>query len=299
MKKRLLDVVFNGVNEMTKNILKQGRVAVITGAAKGIGAEAAQYFAEKKMHLVLFDKDEETLVALAERLDTPVRYLVGDVCHFQDLQALLTLTYKEFGECALLFNNAGIMQKTNPTDAYSNWQQVMDINLASIVNLQHLFVPRMLEQQEESAIVNVGSKEGITTPPGNVAYSVSKAGVKILTEHLEHSLRQEADRKVTTHLLVPGYTWTPMNFPGANFEDVTSKPAEPWTARELMEYFETAFVRGDFYIIARDNEVTEEMDAKRMRWAMDDLIYNRPALSRWHRDYEKDFQDWLEHGVMP
>ncbi|MGZ7204673.1 SDR family NAD(P)-dependent oxidoreductase, partial [Streptococcus pyogenes] len=105
----------------------------------------------------------------------------------------------------------------------------MEVNLFSIVEAQSIFVPSLLQQNSPAAIVNLGSKEGITTPPGNAAYSVSKAGVKVLTEQLAHELRQIPDHQVTAHLLVPGYTWTPMNFPNADFSNAESKPAAPWS----------------------------------------------------------------------
>ncbi|MCP5586843.1 SDR family oxidoreductase, partial [Klebsiella pneumoniae] len=78
-----------------------------------------------------------------------------------------------------------------------------------------------------SAIVNLGSKQGITTPPGNNAYNVSKAGVKIVTEQLAHDLFKECGNKITAHLLVPGYTWTPMNSPEMD-EQHDEQPKGTW-----------------------------------------------------------------------
>ncbi|MEX2805541.1 SDR family NAD(P)-dependent oxidoreductase [Streptococcus sp. H31] len=283
---------------MTRTIIQKNRVAVITGAAAGIGLAATKFLSEKGMKLVLFDINEDALKAVVETLPTEAVYLGGDVRDYSALEKLHQLTYETFGECALLFNNAGIGKKAGPLDAYSDWEETVAVNFSSIVNLQHLFVPTMLAQNNEGAVVNLGSKEGITTPPGNVAYSVSKGAVKILTEHLQHELRNIPDCQVSAHLLVPGYTWTPMNFPEADFERPETKPEAPWSAEELLEYFYKRFEQGDFYIIALDNEVTKVIDDRRMRWAMDDLIYNRPALSRWDKDYQEAFSSWQNKGPL-
>ncbi|QQK73827.1 SDR family oxidoreductase [Pectobacterium versatile] len=150
----------------------------------------------------------------------------------------------------------------------------------------------MMAQEGRSAIVNLGSKEGITTPPGNAAYSVAKAGVKVLTEQLAHELRNHVGEKVTAHLLVPGYTWTPMNFPGMD-ETTDSQPSAAWSANQVIDYFIEHFRQGDFYIICPDNEVTTAMDKKRIAWASQDILNNRPALSRWHPEWKMAFEEWM------
>jgi len=140
----------------------------------------------------------------------------------------------------------------------------------------------------------LGSKEGITTPPGNAAYSVAKAGLKVLTEQLAHELREAAGDKVTAHLFVPGYTWTPMN--AAHKEVGTDKPDEAWSAEELLAYFDGRFRAGDFYILCPDNVVTADLDAKRIGWATGDIIENRPALSRWHPEWKERFAAFVQRS---
>jgi NAD(P)-dependent dehydrogenase (short-subunit alcohol dehydrogenase family) len=276
-------------------IVSPGRVAVITGAAMGIGAAAARRFAREGMRLCLFDRDAAALNRSAATLDAEVQVVVGDVTASGDLTRLCDTAYSAFGEVALLMNNAGIVAGSGPWGDPADWRHQLEVNLLSIVAAQHLFVPRMLEQGGGAAIVNLGSKEGITTPPGNAAYSVAKAGVKVLTEQLAHELRSVQGGKVTAHLLVPGYTWTPMNFPSMD-EDGGQKPDEPWTADQVVDYFIGRFARGDFYILCPDNAVTPEMDAKRIRWACDDIVLNRPALSRWHPDWKGRFAAWMSDG---
>lgn len=278
---------------MTESVIKPGRVAVITGAAKGIGAAAARRFAHEGMRLSLFDRDDEALRSLADTLNTECNLVTGDVTNEQDLMRLRDTTLNAFGEVGLLMNNAGIKQGGGPWDAPDNWRKQLEANLLSVVAMQHLFVPVMLERNVKAAVVNLGSKEGITTPPGNAAYSAAKAGIKVLTEQLAHELRNTAGDRVTAHLLVPGFTWTSMNFPGMH-EETDEKPAEAWTAAQVIDHFIERYERGDFYIICPDNAVSPETDAKRIAWACQDILENRPALSRWHPEWKEAFSQWLK-----
>ncbi|PKE28070.1 oxidoreductase [Rahnella sp. AA] len=277
---------------MTESVIKSDRVAVITGAAKGIGAAAARRFAQEGMHLSLFDRDGDALKAFAKTLNAECRLVTGDVTNEQDLIRLRDTTLDAFGEVALLMNNAGIKHGGGPWDAPADWRLQLESNLLSVVTLQHLFVPVMLGMNKTAAIVNLGSKEGITTPPGNAAYSAAKAGIKVLTEQLAHELRTRAGDRVTAHLLVPGFTWTDMNFPGMQ-TDKDEKPAEAWTADQVIEHFIEHYEKGDFYIICPDNAVSPEMDAKRIAWASQDILENRPALSRWHPEWKDAFSQWM------
>jgi len=151
----------------------------------------------------------------------------------------------------------------------------------------------MIAGSDAAAVVNLGSKQGITMPPGNAGYSTAKAAIKAVTEQLAHELHQTTQGRVSAHLLVPGYTWTPMNFPGLD-ASTDAKPAAPWTAEQVVDYFLARLLNEDFYIICPDNEVSAELDAKRFRWSVEDMIQNRPALSRWHPDWQARFADWLK-----
>ena len=81
-----------------------------------------------------------------------------------------------------------------------------------------------------------------------------------------------------------------MNFPDATFDAV--KPDEPWSANQVAERMVAGLNAGDFYIFCEDNEVTRELDQRRMQWSVDDLILNRPALSRWHPDWKQNFAEF-------
>ena len=276
------------------SLLAPGRVAVITGAAIGIGAAAARYFSACGMRLCLFDRDQKALNILSAELSLvgPVEAVVGDVTSYDDLCRLRDTVYGAFGDVAILMNNAGISAGAGPWSDIPAWRHQLEVNFFSVLTAQTIFVPRMIAQDSHAAIINIGSKEGITTPPGNAAYSVAKAGVKVISEQLEHELRQIPQSKVTAHLLVPGYTWTPMN--EALKPAGTPKPDGAWTADELIKYFVERLKRGDFYILCPDNEVTLEIDAKRILWAANDMILNRPALSRWHDGWKEKFHAFLD-----
>jgi short-subunit dehydrogenase len=137
----------------------------------------------------------------------------------------------------------------------------------------------MLEQATPAVVLNTGSKQGITNPPGNLAYNVTKSALRTYTEGLQHELRNIEGCRVTAHLLIPGWTTTGKkeHRPGA------------WLPDQVIDLLLAALDRGDFYIICPDDETTLEMDRKRILWSAGDLVENRPALSRWHPDYAREF----------
>jgi NAD(P)-dependent dehydrogenase (short-subunit alcohol dehydrogenase family) len=146
----------------------------------------------------------------------------------------------------------------------------------------------MLAQKTPGAVINTGSKQGITCPPGDTAYNVSKAGVKVLTEGLAHSLRNEEGARITAHLLIPGSTFTGMTSRGRS-----EKPPGAWTPDQVIDLLVDGMAQNEFYILCPDNEVTREVDHRRILWAANDIVANRPALSRWHADYKEAFEQFL------
>ena len=275
--------------------LAEGRVAVITGAASGIGLAAALRFARMGMRVCLSDlegdvlgKAAETVSAAAPRGKSDVMAVPADVSDRQAVDRLKRAVYESFGEVAVLMNNAGTAPGGGPWDHYDRWRRVLDVNLWGVINGVHAFAPAMIEQRTPGAIVNTGSKQGITCPPGDTAYNVSKAGVKVLTEGLAHALRSTEGCQVSAHLLVPGSTFTGMTQrPGG------AKPPGAWMPDQVVDMLLERMAAGDFYIICPDNEVTREVDNRRIQWAAEDIIQNRPALSRWHPDYKERFAAFL------
>ncbi len=274
--------------------LAPGRAAVITGAASGIGLAAAERFADLGMKLCLADVNEAALddavAAIAARAGRPedVIGVPTDVSRREAIETLKARAYEAFGEVALLMNNAG-REGDGKLLGGADWNAIIDVNLWGVVHGMQVFAPAMVEQGTPAAIVNTGSKQGITCPPGNTAYNVSKAALKVASEALAHELRNIDNCQVSVHLLIPGFTFTNI----ANWPAGTEKPASAWTSEQVVDFMLPAMERGDFYILCPDNDVTREMDEKRMRWAVGDIIENRPALSRWHPDYKDAFAEYM------
>jgi len=282
---------------MSHPALAEGRVAVITGAASGIGLAAARRFASMGMNVCLADLSAEALAkaaaevsAASSRGNATVLTVPTDVSRLDDVQKLRDAAYAKFGAVSVLMNNAGTAPGGGPWDHIDRWRRVLDVNLWGVINGVQSFTPHMLEQGTPCAIVNTGSKQGITCPPGDTAYNVSKAGVKVLSEALEHSLRNEGGARITAHLLIPGSTFTGMTSRGRS-----EKPPGAWTPDQVIDMLVEGMDHGDFYIVCPDNDVTREIDNRRILWAAQDIIENRPALSRWHPDYSGAFTEFL-HG---
>jgi NAD(P)-dependent dehydrogenase (short-subunit alcohol dehydrogenase family) len=269
--------------------LSEGRAAVITGGASGVGLAAAKRFAALGMKICLADLRQEALDRAAEQLSgATVLTMPTDVSRREDVQRLKDHVYAEFGEIAVLMNNAGVSAGGGVFDHYDGWQQVLGVNLWGVINGVHTFAQAMINQGTPAAIINTGSKQGITCPPGNTAYNVTKAGVKVVTEGLAHTLRNIAGCQVTAHLLVPGSTFTGMTARGRS-----EKPPGSWTPDQVIDVLIERMGNGDFYIICPDNDVTTDIDNRRILWGAEDIIRNRPPLSRWHPDYADEFAAFL------
>ncbi len=256
--------------------LTSGRVAVITGAASGIGLAAAKRFAAFGMKICLADLAADALTKAAAELvsvsplgESGVIAVPTDVSRLDQVQALKDAAYGTFGEVAVLMNNAGTAPGGGPWEHIDRWRRVLEANLWGVINGVQTFTPAMLEQRTRCAIINTGSKQGITTPPGDTAYNVSKAGIKVLTEGLAHSLRNVEGALITAHLLVPGSTFTGMTR-GTRME----KPPGAWVPDQVVDVLIEGMAAGDFYIICPDNEVTREIDNRRILWAARDIVEN-------------------------
>lgn len=277
-----------------KDIIKQSNVAVVTGGASGIGLAAARRFAEAGMCVAIADLGGDRLGEARLELeaiagDANIMAVETDVAHRHELEALERAVLQRFGRVHMLMNNAGIQPATSIFSAEANWDHILAVNLMGVIHGSQVFGPNMLAHGEPGLIINTGSKQGITTPPGNPAYNVSKAGVKVFTEALQHELRNTEGANISAHLLIPGFVFT-----GLTKGDRTEKPDAAWTSAQTVDFMLESLERGDFYILCPDNDVPRALDERRMAWAIGDVIENRPPLSRWHKDYAEKFRAFVE-----
>ncbi|KAN0087659.1 hypothetical protein V8E55_006280 [Tylopilus felleus] len=278
-------------------VIHAGRVAVITGAASGIGRAAAIELARAGLKIALADVAEDVLAQTGKEVaaitgEANVLVIPTDVSKIGDVQRLRDKVYEAWGEVAVLMNNAAIGPESKSWALLDNWRSIFDANVFGVVNVQQTFVPSMLYQENQAMVINTGSKQGITNPPGNPAYNASKAAVKSLTEGLAHELRERPTCNVTAHLFVPGWTFT-----GLTALSGGVKPAGAWTAEETVLYMLDHVRLGEFYILCPDNEARREVDQLRIMWGAGDVAEGRPALSRWHKDWKSLFEEYIRDGL--
>jgi NAD(P)-dependent dehydrogenase (short-subunit alcohol dehydrogenase family) len=273
------------------SVFAPGNVALVTGAASGIGLAAARRFAGLGMKLVLVDLGGEALeraaAEIAELAKSDVLAAATDVSQYSQMQRLRVEVEQRFGAVSVLMNNAGVGNNPGlPWESGEAWQKLVDVNLWGVVHGVQAFLPSMLASEQPGMVINTGSKQGITSPPGNYAYNLSKAALRNYSESLAHALRGASGTRISAHLLIPGFTHTGMT-------GVVERPASAWTPEQVVEFLLERVSAGDFYVLCPDNAVDRATDERRMRWAMDDIILNRPALSRWHPDFEAEFARFM------
>jgi NAD(P)-dependent dehydrogenase (short-subunit alcohol dehydrogenase family) len=165
----------------------------------------------------------------------------------------------------------------------------MHTNLFGVINGLNTLLPLVKSSSAPSSIVITGSKQGITNPPGNPAYNASKAAVKTLAEHLSYDL-SASHPAISVAFLVPGWTWTQL----AGASGDREKPAAAWTPEQVVDYLEAKMAERKFWVLCPDNDVTEDMDRRRMLWSANDAVLGRLPLSRWRGEYKEEFKEWTE-----
>jgi NAD(P)-dependent dehydrogenase (short-subunit alcohol dehydrogenase family) len=281
---------------MTHFAFTPGSVAVVTGGAAGIGLAAAKRFAQLGLRVCIADLGEDHLTraaqeigSLAVRGGNDVMAVETDVSRVEDLRRLEAAVRDRFGGTDILMNNAGIQPGSAMFGAAANWERVLDVNLWGVIRGTQTFVPGMIARGRPGLVINTGSKQGITTPPGDPAYNVSKAGLKAFTEALQHELRNMPGCQISAHLLIPGFVFTALTAQGR-----TEKPAAAWTPEQTVDFMLERLGANDFYILCPDNDVPRSLDERRILWAAGDIVENRPALSRWHPDYKQAFEAYIQ-----
>ena len=276
--------------------MSPNRVAVITGGASGIGLAAAMRFARLGMKVCIADLGINRLAEAETRIASAapggaanVMAMTADVSRIEDVSVLEQAVRERFGGTDVLMNNAGIQPGSQMFNPLQNWQRILAVNLWGVIHGSQVFAPRMIGRGRPGLIINTGSKQGITTPPGDPAYNVSKAGVKAFTEALQHELRNTAGGRVSAHLLIPGFVFTGLTAKGRS-----EKPAGAWTPEQTVDFMIERIDAGDFYILCPDNDVPRRLDERRILWAAGDIVENRPALSRWDPDYAKAFAKFVK-----
>ena len=227
----------------------RGKVAVVTGAASGLGEALAHRFAGEGMHLVLADIDGEGLGRVGLALDeagAEVATQQTDVSKGAQVDALADLAYERFGAVHVLCNNAGVpVVGTAWERSVADWSWAIGVNLWGVVHGVNAFVPRMLEQDTEGHIVNTASIAGLTCPPLSAPYVATKHAVVGLSECLHHDLALRHS-KLKVSVLCPGFVKTRIveseRVRPSNLKNPT--PVEDSFAQEVAEFYTQAVAEG-------------------------------------------------------
>jgi NAD(P)-dependent dehydrogenase (short-subunit alcohol dehydrogenase family) len=190
----------------------KGGVAVVTGAASGIGLGMARAFAGEGMRLVLADIEPDAMARAADSLTADgAEVITGcvDVSDAAAVESLAEQAYARFGKVTVVCNNAGVIENNLATWEYSleDWEWVLGINLMGVVHGIRTFVPRMLAGGEAGHIVNTASFGGLISGTANPIYIVSKHAVVALSENLHNDLTAR-NTKIGASVLCPGWVRT-------------------------------------------------------------------------------------------
>lgn len=225
---------------MAQRFRLQGSVALVTGAASGIGAALSTALAARGASLMLIDRDAEGLAVTAARAkaagaDTECRTL--DLADAAAIAALPEAVLQRFGRLDLLVNNAGVALGGRFEETHlDDFEWVLDVNLRAVIRMCHAFLP-MLKERPAAQIVNVSSLFGLIAPPGQAAYCTSKFGVRGFTESLRH---EYAGTGLGVSVVHPGGVATSIARNARN-PRLSDDPAEAETMRQAAEAGRVAF----------------------------------------------------------
>jgi len=185
-----------------------GKVAVVTGAASGIGYALCERFAAEGMRVVMADVAPDRLEAAARQVEAAsggeVVAVPADVTRWEDVENLAATAFERFGAVHLLCNNAGVQRDGLAWEfPLDEWAWILGVNLCGTVHGVKAFVPRMIERGEPAHLVNTASLGGLVAFPRIAMYTAAKAGVIGLSESLHHDLREQGV-PIDVSVLCPG-----------------------------------------------------------------------------------------------
>jgi NAD(P)-dependent dehydrogenase (short-subunit alcohol dehydrogenase family) len=215
------------------------RVAVVTGAANGIGRAIAERCAAEGMKVVLAGINDDNLIKverdLKERGATVLRVRT-DVSKQADVEALAQKTLDAFGAVHLLVNNAGVGASGNAWDSsWNDWKWLIDVNLWGVIHGVKIFTPIMLAQKDACHIVNTSSVAGLVAYHPSAAYQVTKHAVVALSENMQLSLEQQ-NANVKVSVLCPGWVRTGILDSARNRPSHLQNPPVEYTAEQIAAW---------------------------------------------------------------
>jgi NAD(P)-dependent dehydrogenase (short-subunit alcohol dehydrogenase family) len=269
----------------------QGKVAVITGGASGLGRAMAERFAREGMSIVLADVEPNALAKAEAEMKTAGAKVIGvrtDVSKAAEVEALAQKTLAAFGGAHLLANNAGVAEGGNVWDnTVADWEWVLGVNMWGVIHGVRVFTPIMLKQGSEGHIINTASVAGLISPPGMGIYCVSKHAVVTLSECLHHDLAQQK-AKLKCSVLCPAYVPTGIADSGRN-RPADLKQTREKTAADLAldaslkkavqsGKLSAADVAQKVYEAVRDERfyiLTHPKIKPSIQWRMEDILQER------------------------
>eukprot|EP00392_Amoebophrya_sp_AT5.2_P009439 g9467.t1 len=301
--------------------LQPGKIAVITGAANGIGKAAAKACAERGMKVALADIKGELLEQVAAEFASAgvcprdsLLVVPTDVTSLEENQNLCQKVYEHFGGCDFVLFNVGIStgKGANPVLGMDlgKWKRTLDINLWSTIYGVHCFVPEMIKQAEAEGmgksepriVAATSSRQGLTLNPGDTPYVISKVGQRAVMESVEHELRNlPGSHKLRGVCLFPGRTVTDINASLLEYDGDAERArvmredlAKAWGPDAMpvehpVEVLFDAIEEGKFYAVCTDNYKTKAACLGEIRSSAEDVCENRPPASRWHSQYQDNF----------
>ena len=245
------------------------KVAVITGAASGIGAGLAKKAVSLGMKVVVADRDQTGLEKVAQELGDQALAVATDVTSQASLDALADKAYAAFGQVDLLFNNAGVLSTGNSWEiSDAKWQQAWQVNVNGIVNGLRAFVPRLLRANRPARIINTASVGGFLPSPLMAPYSATKFAVVALTESLASELAALTPH-IKVSLLAPGPVKTAIfreapSAASAQFHGMMSHllDANGLGSDEFASLVFAAIERGEYWIVPQPEMLYPLLEAR-------------------------------------